>query len=379
MPDSRGIHSSDHHCGSNQKTIKKKSGSSNKNSQNHSHLNYSNERSWAAGPNHFDTAIPLYKGVQLTPSTIQDEALHFGYDSVDTTTHNHVTPSTAITQQDNSGGATQNSIRVAQWMLQRHFATSYIGKDDFGKQLAKQATKGGVKVQYLVDDKEPTGTCACLITEKVRSLVANLGAANSYKQEHLLKPENWKLIEQAQFAYIAGFFLTVSIDSILSVGKHCAETNKYFMMNLSAPFITKFFKDQLMSAMPYIDILFGNESEAETLSESQEYGTKDLKEIALKVATLPKVNQSRPRIVIFTQGPGPVLLCKDGKVVESPIIPITEEDIVDTNGAGDAWVGGFLSQLVLGKTIEQCLQGGHYAANVVIKRSGCTFPSKPEF
>ena len=194
-----------------------------------------------------------------------------------------------------------------------------------------------------------------------------------------MKPETWKLVEQAQFAYIARFFLTVSIDSILSVGKHCAETNKHFMMNLSAPFITKFFKDQLMSAMPYIDILFGNESEAEALSESQEYGTRDLKEIALKVATLPKVNQSQPRIVIFTQGPGPVLLCKDGKVVESPIIPITEEDIVDTNGAGDAWVGGFLSQLVLGKTIEQCLQGGHYAANVVIKRSGCTFPSKPEF
>ena len=79
---------------------KEKSGSSNKNSHNHSHLNYSNEKSWATGPNHFDTAIPLYKGIQLTPSTIQDEALPLGYDSVDTTTHNHVTPSTAITQQD---------------------------------------------------------------------------------------------------------------------------------------------------------------------------------------------------------------------------------------------------------------------------------------
>ena len=81
---------------------KEKSGSSNKNSHNHSHLNYSNETPWAAGPNHFDTAIPLYEGIQLTPSTIQDEALPLGYDSVDTTTHNHVTPSTAITQQDNN-------------------------------------------------------------------------------------------------------------------------------------------------------------------------------------------------------------------------------------------------------------------------------------
>ena len=30
----------------------------------------------------------------------------------------------------------------------------------------------------------------------------------------------------------------------------------------------------------------------------------------------------------------------DGKVKEYPVIPIAAEDIVDTNGAGDAFVGG---------------------------------------
>ncbi len=281
-----------------------------------------------------------------------------------------------------AGGATQNTIRVAQWMLGKKFATSFIGcigQDEFGKQLESQATKNGVKVQYRLDGEHPTGTCACLITEKVRSLVANLGAANAYKKEHLEKPENWALVEKAKFVYIAGFFLTVSTDSILAVGKHCAETNKHFMMNLSAPFISHVFKDQLVSVLPYIDILIGNELEAAALTEAMGYNTKDMKEIALKVAEHAKVNQSRQRVVIFTQGPGPVLLCKDGKVVESPIIPISEDEILDTNGAGDAWVGGFLSQLVIGKSIEESLYGGHYAAHVIIQRSGCTFPPKPEF
>lgn len=281
-----------------------------------------------------------------------------------------------------AGGATQNSIRVAQWMLGRRFATSYIGcigKDKFGTQLEKQATNDGVKVQYCVDEAEPTGTCACLITEKVRSLVANLGAANKYKVEHLREAENWALVEKSQFVYIAGFFLTVSVDSILAVAKHCAETNKYFMMNLSAPFISQFFKDQLLSVLPYVDILFGNESEAEAFSQAQEYGTKDLKEIAQKIAALPKENAKRERVVIITQGEDPVLLCKEGKITEFPITPIAPEDIVDTNGAGDAWVGGFLSQLVIGRSLDECIQGGHYAANVVIKRSGCTFPSQVDF
>ena len=36
----------------------------------------------------------------------------------------------------------------------------------------------------------------------------------------------------------------------------------------------------------------------------------------------------------------------DGKITEYPIIPIKEEDIVDTNGAGDAFVGGEITQLI---------------------------------
>ena len=281
-----------------------------------------------------------------------------------------------------AGGATQNSIRVAQWMLQRKFATSYVGcvgKDAFGEQLEQQAKGDGVRVQYMVVDDKPTGTCAVVITEKVRSLVANLGAANCYKTEHLKEEQNWKLVEQAKVCYIAGFFLTVSVESILAVAKHCTENDKLFIMNLSAPFICQFFKDQLLQVMPYIDVLIGNEAEGAAFSEAMGYDTKDLKEILVKVAALPKERPSQPRVVIFTQGPDPILLYKDRKITEFPILPIKEEEILDTNGAGDAWVGGFLSQIVLEKSIEEAIHGGNYAANVIIKRSGCTFPEKPSF
>ena len=281
-----------------------------------------------------------------------------------------------------AGGATQNTIRVAQWMLQRRVATSYIGcigKDDFGTQLREKAESDGVLVRYLEDDKNPTGTCACLITEKVRSLVANLGAANHYQKDHLIQKENWALVEKAHIAYIGGFFFTVSPDSIVEVGKHCAETNKTFVMNLSAPFIPTVFKDPVLSVLPYIDILVGNEAEAAALSQSLNLGLTDLKEIAKNMVKYKKINQSRERIVIFTQGPDPIIICKGDTITEYPILPIKEEEILDTNGAGDAWVGGFLSQLALDKSIEDCVRGGNYAANVVIKRSGCTYPETPDY
>ncbi len=58
------------------------------------------------------------------------------------------------------------------------------------------------------------------------------------------------------------------------------------------------------------------------------------------------------------------------------MIKVPKEKLVDTNGAGDAFVGGFLSQIVLGKDLAQAVKAGNYAANVVIQRSGATYPDK---
>lgn len=38
-------------------------------------------------------------------------------------------------------------------------------------------------------------------------------------------------------------------------------------MNLSAPFICEFFKDAQEKALPYVDYVFGNETEARTFSK----------------------------------------------------------------------------------------------------------------
>ncbi len=59
---------------------------------------------------------------------------------------------------------------------------------------------------------------------------------------------------------LQGFFLTVSPESILKVANHASDNNKIFGLNLSAPFISQFFKEPLMKVMPYVDIVFGNET-----------------------------------------------------------------------------------------------------------------------
>ncbi|XP_021893377.1 adenosine kinase 2 [Carica papaya] len=281
-----------------------------------------------------------------------------------------------------AGGATQNSIKVAQWLLQVPGATSYmgcIGKDKFGGEMKKNAKLAGVNVHYCEDEVAPTGTCAVCVVGGERSLIANLSAANCYKFEHLKRPENWALVEKAKFIYIAGFFLTVSPESIQLVAEHAAKNNKVFTMNLSAPFICEFFKDAQEKALPYMDFVFGNETEARTFSRVHGWETDDIEEIALKISQWPKASGTYKRTTLITQGADPVVVAEDGKVKKFPVIPLPKEKLVDTNGAGDAFVGGFLSQLVQGNPIEECVRAGIYASNVIIQRSGCTYPEKPDF
>lgn len=134
-----------------------------------------------------------------------------------------------------------------------------------------------------------------------------------------------------------------------------------------------------MKVLPYVDILFGNETEAATFAREQGFETEDIKEIAKKAQALPKLNSKRQRIVIFTQGKDETIMATEKEVTTFTVLDQDQKDIVDTNGAGDAFVGGFLSQLVSDKPLTECIRAGHYAASVIIKRTGCTFPEKPDF
>ena len=50
-----------------------------------------------------------------------------------------------------------------------------------------------------------------------RSLVTKLDAANHFTSAHLDNPANWSVVERADTVYSAGFFLTVSVDSMIKV------------------------------------------------------------------------------------------------------------------------------------------------------------------
>jgi len=281
-----------------------------------------------------------------------------------------------------AGGATQNALRVAQWIFGKPNIATFmgcIGNDEYGKILEENARSVGLNTVYQRHPTEKTGTCAALLVGPYRSLCAHLAAANCFTKAHLEVPEHLSLMHKASMYYIAGFPLTVCPDVMLDIAKHSNETGKTFMLNLSAGFIVHVFREQMMKLFPYVDILFGNETEAEEFSKEHNLGTTVIKEIALKIAQFPKENKQRKRIVVITQGAGPVCVAQGDQVNEYPIINVPKEKILDTNGAGDSFVGGFLSQYVQEKPLDKCVACGNWAAAVIIQRSGCTFPKVCEY
>ncbi|KAI9677460.1 MAG: adenosine kinase [Caeruleum heppii] len=303
-----------------------------------------------------------------------------------------------------AGGAAQNTARGAQYILPASSVLyiGCIGRDKYGSILQEAVDKADLRVEYRVDESQPTGRCGVIITGHDRSMCTDLAAANHYKLEHLQQPHIWELVKQAQVYYVGGYHLTVCVPAAMALAEEAAKENKVgcvpqirwmgdtvltddsdlkiFILSLSAPFIPQFFKDQVDQTAPYWDYLLGNETEAIAYADSHDLKTKDIPTIAKHLASLPKKNTARPRTVIITQGTDPTVVAVSGsagaepELKTFPVHEIGKEEINDTNGAGDAFAGGFVAGVVEGKSLETSVDMGQWLAGLSIRELGPSYP-----
>jgi len=280
-----------------------------------------------------------------------------------------------------AGGATLNSIRVAQWVLTGQSVKTdasfigCIGNDEFGATMEKQLATDGVTSLFMKTADKPTGTCAVLVKDAERSLIANLAAAEKFDFAHYQSEAVQAAVNAAEVFYMAGFPLTHEGGG-KTVAAICALAGKTVCMNLSAPFIVQVppFRAALLENLKSCSFVFCNESEAAALSEAMEWGVTDIPGIAKKMAAL-----GANLTAVVTQGADATVICKGDNVttyeVKANPWTLGKADLKDTNGAGDAFVGGFLAGLATSKAEAECVRLGHFAAGTIIQQSGCTCPS----
>lgn len=192
---------------------------------------------------------------------------------------------------------------------------------------------------------------------------------------------NLHLLETAKILYTTGFFIISSFESILTLARYAIENNKIFAINLSAVYICDSYLKELLEIIEYADCVFGNEDETSAFGRKVGLEFSDLHEVTTYISKLPKKNTSKPRIVTTTQGKNPVLCSIYSPDTDELFTSTTEvdvidkENIMDLNGAGDAFVGGFLAQFVQGRDVAKCIDAGLYLSGDIIKRSGTCFPT----
>jgi len=271
-----------------------------------------------------------------------------------------------------AGGAAQNTARGAQYLLPPDSVIFFgcVGKDKNAEVLLEANRKVGLQVCYRYDEAQATGRCGVVISGHDRSMCTDLAAANCYKIEHL--KENWAVVEASKMYYVGGYHLTVCVPAVMALAEEAAKENKPFALSLSAPFIPQFFKEPLDQTAPYWDYVVGNETEAISYADSHDLNTHDIPAIAKHLANLPKKNAQRKRVAIITQGTDPTVVAVQGEdqVRSFPVHPIAKEEIVDTNGAGDAFAGGFLAGLVKGEKLETCVDMGQWLAAQGLRELG---------
>ena len=143
-----------------------------------------------------------------------------------------------------------------------------------------------------------------------------------------------------------------NFEAVKALCNYATTNDKPLGFNLSALFVIQFYMDQVRETIKHADYVFCNEDEGSAFATANGLEAHDRVGIAKQIASYEKASSTRPRIVIITQGAEPTIVAtgragQEATVELIPVAPIDQSTIVDTNGAGDSFVGGFFSQLAL--------------------------------
>jgi adenosine kinase len=286
------------------------------------------------------------------------------------------------------GGAAMNVLRCANFMLKetKPHSCLYFGSiadDERGTVLKNALDNEKIEHDFSITDETYTGACAVLITEKNRTLCADLAACLKYNTDHLVA--NIERLKQYKILYTTGFFLSSNAEALKKVAEFSTENNILMAFNLSAVFLIHGYKQDYLDIIEQVEIVFGNEDECDAFGVVHEVGSTDRRDIAKYIARLPKKDTTLPRTVIITQGAEETIIAvhdfeKDETTITThPVEKLSQEELVDTNSAGDSFAGGYLAARALGHSHETAMKAAAYCAKYIIQTSGCSFPRPCEF
>ncbi|MFA5660331.1 MAG: ribokinase [Bacilli bacterium] len=261
----------------------------------------------------------------------------------------------------NSGGKGANQAVASAKQGAQTFHMGAVGGDLFGQQLIDSLITYGVHCELIKTKECPTGIAMIILHNHDNRIIVSPGANYAYSLEEAKQD----LLEHAKPGDIVVFQLEIE-KVIVEILIPFAKSLGLFVIFNPAPMIANI--DPLL--FKSVDLLIMNEWEAKTLTNLDQEPTK-LQAIFEKLVTLGAND------VIITLGErGGVFLYK-GRISEyNPFVT----KVVDTTGAGDAFVGTIAAYLTKNMALPEAIKRASYVAALTVSRPGAqqAIPYKEE-
>ena len=258
----------------------------------------------------------------------------------------------AVERFENSmspGGSAANTIHgIAKCGIPAGFIFS-TGNDEIGKFFEDAMREVGVK-PICFHSNTPSGTARAIISpDGERTFATHLGAAVELSAEILKK----ELFEGWDYCYIEGY-LIANQQLVRKAIELAKQAGCKIAVDLASYNVVEANRDFLLEIMPQIDIVFANEEEAKSLTnstpeESLEFIAKNCEIAVVKIGKR-----------------GSLIKRGDEKVQ----IVCNKVNVIDTTGAGDMYAAGFLAGLINGLNLEKCGELGSCLAENIIQVIG---------
>lgn len=259
------------------------------------------------------------------------------------------------------GGAALFTLGLGKLGLRPVFQGT-IGDDCYGEFILEELGKQEVDCSLIkISKKNKTGISISFTNEKERSFLTYRGTNDEINLDSVQLDQ----VKMARHIHVTGYLGTENhkqYEALLKKVKELGDITVSFDLGWDS---TGVWYQGIYELLPFIDVLFMNETEAIHYSR---------KEDAVKAAA---DFAKHCELAVIKLGKKGSIACSKEREYVAKSYQVTA---VDTTGAGDSFNSGFIYGFLTGKTIEECLQRGNgCGALSVTKLGGNTgFPTEEE-
>ncbi|KAK2656990.1 hypothetical protein Ddye_010042 [Dipteronia dyeriana] len=258
-----------------------------------------------------------------------------------------------------AGGSVSNTIRG----LSAGFGVSCglvgaYGDDEQGRLYVANMSSSGVDVSRLRAKKEPTGRCVVLVEASSGrrtprpcfSNVATLQAEELNRED--FKGSKWLVVR----------FGIYSLEITKAAIKIAKQEGVSVSMDLASFVTVRDYRRSLVELLESgdIDLCFGNEDEALELVRDHDHDP-------IPGDALEFLGE-KCKWAVVTLGPNGCMAKHGGETVR--VAATGDGKVIDTTGAGDLFMSGFLYGLVKGLSLEDCCKVGSCGGGSVVRSLG---------